>query len=547
MLQDASELPLEVRAERTLVRHAATYGSMSDAETGAVGLEVPSAHIPGSAAASVDVYASMLGGYKDAAANLVTYPYGCVEQTSSRLVPLAALHGLQDFDLGVGDVTEFVEVGLKRLESMQTSDGGFGYWPGASHAHVYGTAYAAWVLTELKRSGIQVDDELLRRAIAFLNAEIVQLRSYSTPTAHDDARAAMALLATASFGRPDKALLDALVSRADSLPAFSRALLAMAVHTHDPSDPRLPALLDSLRERVEVRGSTARSKAASQRFTALFDSPIRTDAMILLALVRTAPEDALIEPLARGLTEGRNRGELRNTQENAYALLAMAGYAELRESVEPDMDVRAWVGSDMILDTGFEGRDLTLVRETAPIKGESPLVTLERIGRGKLYYRVGMQWAPKPTSIEPQARGIAIDRTLFDARGPLKQRSLVAGEAGTLEVVITADARQRYVALDIPIPAGIEAVDRSLGRGGASKTVGTSSGGHALQYSHHELRGDRVLVFVDHLPAGTYRYRVPVRATHEGRYSMPPATVHAMYSPEVSGNSGARQVRVVSP
>lgn len=547
VLQDASELPLEVRAERTLVRHAATYGSMADVQTGAVALDVPSAHQPDSALASVDVYASMLGGYKDAASTLVDYPYGCVEQTSSRLVPLAALHSLEDFDLGVANVAEFAQVGFKRLESMQTSGGGFGYWPGASHPHVYGTAYAAWVLTELKRSGLQVDEKVLRGAAAFLNAELARVRSYATPTAHDDARAAMALLATASAGLPNAEVLDGLITRSDTLPTFARALLAMAVHISNPKDPRLPPLLDSLRDRVELRDTTARSKAESRRFTALFDSPIRTDAMILLALVRTAPDDPLIEPLARGLTKARNSGQLRNTQENAYALLAMAGYAELRESTPPDMDVRAWVGSDMVVDAGFEGRDLSLVHETAPIKGENPLVTLERTGQGRLYYRVGMQWAPTPDTIEPQARGIAIERTLFDTRGALDDRSLVAGEGGTLEVVITADARQRYVAIDVPLPAGIEAVDRSLGRGGASKTVGTSTGGHGLPYSHHELRGDRVLVFVDRLPAGTYRYRVPVRATHEGRYSMPPATAVAMYSPEVSGNTGARQVRVVSP
>ncbi|MGH1344220.1 MAG: alpha-2-macroglobulin family protein [Nannocystales bacterium] len=547
VLQDASELPLEVRAERTLIRHAATYGSMLDVQTSAVALEVPGTHIPDSASASVDVYASMLGGYKDTANDLVTYPYGCVEQTSSRLVPLAALHELEGFDLGVGSVTEFAQAGLDRLESMQTASGGFGYWPGSSHAHVYGTAYAAWVLGELKRSGIQIDEDVLERALSFLETELARVRSYATPSAHDDARAAMALLAIASSGRVQPEVLEGLLSRADALPVFSRALLAMAVHTGDPNDPRLPALLDSLRERVEVRDTTARSKAASRRFTALFDSPVRTDAMILLALVRAAPDDALIEPLARGLTKARNSGQLRNTQENAYALLAMAGYAELRESVEPDMDVRAWVGTSMVVDASFNGRDLTLVQESAAITTEDPLVTLERLGQGRMYYRVGMQWAPKPETIEPRARGISIQRTLFDSRGALDDRSLVAGEGGTLEVVITADARQRYVAIDVPLPAGLEAVDRSLGRGGASKTVRTSTGGRSLPYSHHELRGDRVLVFVDQLPAGTYRYRVPVRATHEGHYSMPPATVHAMYSPEVSGNTGGRPVRVVSP
>ena len=76
--------------------------------------------------------------------------------------------------------------------------------------------------------------------------------------------------------------------------------------------------------------------------------------------------------------------------------------------------------------------------------------------------------------------------------------------------------------------------------------VGSTRGGPGLPYDHHELRGDRVLVFVDHLPAGTYRYRVPVRATHEGLYSMPPATAHAMYSPEIQGNTDGTQLRVVS-
>lgn len=547
VLQDASEFPLEVRVERTLVRHSATYGSLTEPEAGAVALEVPLAHIPDTALASVDVYASMLGGYKGAADSLITYPYGCIEQTASRLVPLAALKELEGFDLGVGDVRTAVAKGLERIAQMQTPSGGFGYWPGASHAHVYGTAYATWVLTELQRSGVRVDSEILDRAVTFLSRDLERVRSYGTPTTHEDTRATMAVLATSSVGQPNTEVVDELVARLDSLPAFARALLTMAVHAADAKDTRLPALQQSLRDRVELRDTTALSRAESRRFTEFFDSPIRTDAMILLALVRTAPEDPLIEPLARGLSEARDRGQFRNTQENAYALLAMAGYASLRESVEPDMDVRAWLGADMILDAQFKGRDLSVRHKTGVLDAQSPLVTLQRLGEGRLYYRVGMQWAPEPSTIEAQARGIAIERTLYDGRGALEGRSFVAGEAGTLEVVVTSEMRQRYVAIDVPLPAGIEAVDRSLGRGGASTTVLPSTGGQGLPYSHHELRGDRIVVFVDQLPAGTYHYRVPVRATHEGHYSMPPATVHAMYSPEVAANTGGRKVRVVSP
>jgi uncharacterized protein YfaS (alpha-2-macroglobulin family) len=156
-----------------------------------------------------------------------------------------------------------------------------------------------------------------------------------------------------------------------------------------------------------------------------------------------------------------------------------------------------------------------------------------------------MRWVP--TDVEAQARGIVIQRILRDDDGPLIDRSLVAGQPAVLEVTVTTDARHRYVALDVPIPAGVELIDRSLGRGGASAPMRVTAVRSTLPYSHHELRGDRALVFVDELPAGTYRYRVPVRATHEGTYAMPPATAHAMYSPEVSGNTDAQNVRVVSP
>lgn len=544
-LRDASELPLEVRNERTLVRHAATYGSFDEQDAGAIALDVPD-HIPASAEASVDVYASVLGGYKDSADDLVHYPYGCVEQTASRLMPLAALHGLGEFDLGVENVDVFIEAGLARLETMVTRSGGFAYWPGGVEPHPYATAYAIWVLSELKRTGVQIDEDLIENAAEYLEAELERTRGYATPTAHDDVRDTMVLMAVSSVGRRIPTLMDALLSRADSMPVVSRAILAMALHESDPNDVRLPALLDSIRDRVDLRDKIARSKAESKRYAEYFDSPLRTDSVILLALTRTAPDDPLIEPLARGLTEARYRGALRNTQEHAFALLAMSDYTELRESVDPDMNVRAWIGTDMVVDAAFEGRDLSVLRGETPIE-DDPLVTLQRLGEGRLYYRVGMRWAPEPETIEAQARGIAIERTLYDIDGKLGSRPLVASEGGTLEIVVTSDTRHRYVAIDVPIPAGIETVDRTLGRGGVVITRADPKGGPALLYDHRELRGDRVLIFVDHLPAGTYRNRIPIRATHEGTYSMPPATAHAMYSPEVAGNSSAQTVRVVSP
>ncbi|MEI7837146.1 MAG: MG2 domain-containing protein, partial [Planctomycetota bacterium] len=59
---------------------------------------------------------------------LVGYPYGCVEQTSSKLMGL--LYAADGMDparaAGVG---EMVDAGIARLWGMQTTSGGLGYWP----------------------------------------------------------------------------------------------------------------------------------------------------------------------------------------------------------------------------------------------------------------------------------------------------------------------------------------------------------------------------------------------------------------------------------
>jgi len=67
---------------------------------------------------------------------LLQYPYGCVEQTSSGVLGLAALRGLIQSGhisgVEIGDVDRFIKVGIDRLFTMQIGEGEFGYWPGTA-------------------------------------------------------------------------------------------------------------------------------------------------------------------------------------------------------------------------------------------------------------------------------------------------------------------------------------------------------------------------------------------------------------------------------
>ena len=62
-------------------------------------------------------------------AYLLQYPYGCIEQTSSRLMPLVALRGLlgekQIPEITVATTDKYIKAGVDRLFMMQTESGGF--------------------------------------------------------------------------------------------------------------------------------------------------------------------------------------------------------------------------------------------------------------------------------------------------------------------------------------------------------------------------------------------------------------------------------------
>jgi hypothetical protein len=99
--------------------------------------------------------------------------------------------------------------------------------------------------------------------------------------------------------------------------------------------------------------------------------------------------------------------------------------------------------------------------------------------------------------------------------------------------------------IEVPLPAGLEAVDTTIGKGGRAR-VRVSRPGHGWWVSHQELRGDRAVVFVDHLAPGRHTHSVPLRATTPGRYRMPPARAESMYYPEIYGFTAGEEVRVVA-
>lgn len=548
---DALVLPLPIEAERTLSDRVAVYGTM-DERVALLPFELPDEVDPAYGGLSVSISATMLSDLEDAVAYLVAYPHGCVEQTSSSLLPLIPLGRLAaDYPLGIDDLDDYVAVGIRRLESMQLANGGFAYWPGGREASRYGSAYATWVLVQAARSGYDVPDAMLERALAYLSNEVAQWESAVAPPRSHDIEITLALAALANTRSAPASALDKLFERRMPMPLFTKAMLALALAQQDASDPRAAQLLGELRSFVDEREASARVEGPEALWTWYWDSHVRSSALVLMAMLTIDPQHALVPKLARGLLDARKAGRWSNTQENAYALLALADYAAIYEADEPHFQARVWLDRQALARVDVEGRSFdvqegfTPMAELLPAKRRAATASellLERAGVGRMYYRVGLEWVSTASELPARSEGLAITRSLRNAAGTIAEgQDIATGDLLALDVTLDTRSELTHVAVELPLPAGLEAIDLELGKGSAAMKI---SGNRAHWVNHQELRRDRALVFADRLAPGTHVTTIFVRATTPGEYVMPPGTAEMMYYPEVYGRTSSRRVSV---
>ena len=65
-----------------------------------------------------------------------------------------------------------------------------------------------------------------------------------------------------------------------------------------------------------------------------------------------------------------------------------------------------------------------------------------------------------------------------------------------------------------------------------------------VTWDHQELRDDRVQWFADKMAAGSYAMTYQARATIDGVFSAMPATVEAMYQPDVRARTARELIKV---
>jgi alpha-2-macroglobulin len=166
-------------------------------------------------------------------------------------------------------------------------------------------------------------------------------------------------------------------------------------------------------------------------------------------------------------------------------------------------------------------------------------------GAGRLYFELRLIAAR--TNARAMDAGISVERRLETLDGEaVDARRLVAGRLYRLAVTVTTHQARLFVACDVPLPSGLEGVDRSLATEAQlnERTRVSSEGCWWRGFRRFEIRDDRLVWFADELAAGRHELVAVVRATSAGTFTWPGARSEAMYEPEVCGRSAGGTVIV---
>ncbi|MBL7186098.1 MAG: hypothetical protein ISS70_07210 [Phycisphaerae bacterium] len=482
-------------------------------------IQPPQSFVEGTARMTVSVSSRPSVQLGPALEDLIRYPYGCVEQTSSRLFSL-----LYASDVLGDDRTEMinsmVRAGIARLWSMQTRSGGLSYWPGGSTPDLWGTAYAASCLLEAKNAGYEIDPQFASELTKYLDQRL-KTTGDDSPDLNTKALICRVL---AVFGEPPQGWMARLFEQKDQLDLAAAAHLAAAFHAAGHKDGTLALIPEQLPQNLGKTTTTGR-----------LTSPIRQQAVLLSVLLEIGPEHPAVAVLARRLDEARRGCRWGSTLNNAAAIAALSRYQAIMSKEKQDFS-----GTVKLAD-----REVAAFDHNAPVshtfENISQQVVISSDGNGTVYVVVLSEGLAGKGLIKPFDQGLHVERNWTDRHGnPIDPNKLSVGDLVRVKATVSTPGPVVHnIALVDALPGGMEVENPRLA------TSAESNHSQSNRPDHVEFLDDRVVLFCT-ADKTRKNFEYALRVTTAGKFALPPIQASCMYEPNVASLGPEGQLTILS-
>lgn len=614
---DAMEMKLPVQVHGMLKTESFSGAIRPPGNKGGFSFTVPAERRVDNSRLEIRYSPTLAAAMVDALPYLLEFPYGCTEQTLSRFLPAVITQrvlqrmklnlkeikdkrtnlnaqeigddkkrakGWKRFDrnpvFDEDELGEIATVGLKRIEAMQLSDGGWGWFSGwGENSSPHTTAYVVHSLQTAKKNGMELSAGALERGIDWLknyqSAELRKLRNAATKTnpwknhADElDAFVFMVLTDAGERGSADAAgMLEFLYRVRGELAVYAKTMFALSLFTLEEQG-KLAMLRKNIEQHLvqDDENQTAYLKLPESNYWwSWYGSENEAIAYYLRLLTKVDPKGAVAPRLVKYLLNNRkNATYWDSTRDTAIVVESFADFLAASGESEPDLEVELFIDGKKRKEVKINSTNLFTFDNKFVLEGElltsgGHTVELRKKGRGPLYYngyltnftledyitKAGLEVKversyyrlvrEESSALVQGASGQAISQQVEKyRREPLENLGqLKSGELVEIELEIESKNDYEYLVFEDMKPAGFEPVEV---RSGYTK--------NDLR-AYVEFRDNRVAFFVQRLARGKSSVSYRMRAEIPGRFSALPTRAWAMYAPELRGNSDEIKLQVV--
>lgn len=454
------------------------------------------------------------------------YPYGCVEQTTSQCFALLYYKELQDSfgkTENAAELDGMIYSGINRLLTMQNSyNGGLSMWPGGSWVYPWGSVYAAHFLAEAKKKGYRVNEESFSRLMAFLE-EDAGFPSYRGKA--DSAVSAYALYVLALNGRKNMSgRINSLLANDENSGPSVRYMLALAgIYSGNKE----------LAARVLGKTPGITTVAYSETDNNLLSS-VKENALLLMALIETSPSDPMIPELIKAINLEMKHGYWGNTQNTAFAVMALGKTAYLYEKMQSGYAVSITNNGHEI--AVFSEHD-TVTLDKSKLQG--PVIELNARGKGILFYTWKASGIPSGPVKEMDC-DMQVRRKILDPDGKeIDLNNLKAGQLLIVKLNVSSDSTVNNMVIVDMLPSGMEIENPAF----ATRALAINEAFIPLA---RQIRDDRMILFGGLSGKTECTYTYLARAVIPGEYYLPPVSAECMYSSGFKSINGAGRIRITA-
>lgn len=474
------------------------------------------------------------------------YPYGCVEQTTSRyLADLMAQKALKGASpLKPEEVQKMVKAGVKRIFQMQNKEKGTWGWWSYDEPNLWMTAYALYGLAEAQAQGYAVPKQMLDRA----RTGVASLFDKPTKGNEDPDSTYHALMLHALAKLGDKALYDKYrpAIRLDGMSTEALANLFLADKRMGKEDKAITRLLDS-------RRITKRDMTFWESMPKTFSSDLATTATALRVLIARNPKDPNIASTLRWLMHRRTGAYWVSTRDTLAVLMALSDYLQNTAAFGATGEVVVRVNGKEFQRIAVSATATDELKIKVPLSALQPDkndIALERVGgNSPVFYSLEMRQTVQTSELkEVFPKGFRIEREylrVVSKQGRNSQWSLETEETGNqlkvgdnvrVRLTIYTPQELDHVLIEDPYPAGC-----SLSQRGTEEEVVS---GWRYWWSHIDIRDQKIAFFARSMPAGKHVLEYNLRAKTPGAYKALPTFLQPMYAPDLHVETGGATVEV---